>query len=124
MEKDEILSMFFAMHYVDMSELNDIHYDNSVMLKRAQNFIHSFNELAKNLNEDSTSEEITFHSYEHAKTFYGKDNLRDWFSDMNLILFDKKDGARLPNFIMIYGVNNFIERVDHRINYYFSLFKL
>lgn len=124
MYKNEILSHFFAMHYVDQTLLHHPHYDNSEMLKRADNFIASFEYLRNHIHRDSTDEEITFHSYECVNETYTKDKLRDWFSDMNLILFDKPNGARLANFISIYGVDNFIDRVDNRINNYFLLFSL
>lgn len=110
------LGNFFAMHYVDPVVLQYPKCDLAEWYDRAANFINAYTALATVINDDMNEKEITFHSYEVAKTTYGSENLRKWFSDMNLVLFDKPDAARLSNFILIYGPNNFINRVNSRLN--------
>lgn len=117
MDRNELaLAAFFAMHYEDPIVLQLPKYDLSCWYDRANKFIQSFNELAMIINDNMDEKEITFHSYEYAKKNYGPENLRQWFSDMNLVLFDKPDAARLANFISIYGPSNFVNRVTTRLD--------
>lgn len=80
----------------------------------------------KNALEDKSKNDIRTICFDAGKFGYGdsRDHLREWFSDMNLILFNKKDGPQLSEFIRIYGTENFLNRVDLRLKNYMSLFLL
>lgn len=93
--------------------------DTEVYWKRASNFIeavHAAQSAIYKLNElAATDEEVMFHFYEVGKKFYGEKNLRAFFRDFYLVLFDREDGSRLGVLTRLFGFRNTFNRIYVRL---------
>lgn len=75
----------------------------------------SFRELL-NISDDWNSETLRYEIYEIGKRTYGKDNLRDWFRDIYIIMMQQSAGPRLNTFIELYGISNFKILLQNKLN--------
>jgi lysyl-tRNA synthetase class I len=84
---------------------------------RAQRLDWGLKYLFDNINTNYTGEEIQTLMYDIAKKFSGdsKDIIRDFFSDLYCVLFNKKSGPRWGVFISLYGIENFMILVMNKM---------
>ena len=69
--------------------------------------------LNENLHKGSTDEEYQTIMYDCGKIYYGKENLRTFFSDMYYKFTERTNsGSRLGLLVEIFGVDNFMERLS------------
>jgi len=59
-----------------------------------------------------TEEEIQFEFYEVAKEIYGKENIREFFKLLYLLIFDKESGPRWGQFVYIIGISLFVVKLQ------------
>lgn len=71
-----------------------------------------------NLPEDATIEQIQTIFYDTAKKCYGdnKNSIRDFFSDLYCVTFDKMSGPRWGVFVSLYGVQNYCMLIINKVN--------
>jgi lysyl-tRNA synthetase class 1 len=50
------------------------------------------------------------------REFGYENNMKDWFAALYQILLGQETGPRMGSFIALYGVKNFINMVDTKIN--------
>lgn len=113
---------FFAFH-LDPDNYN---YMSSQEIKdkyelRVSNFTRSFTHLRELMNQGDFQRNMVFDA---AKPYYGEDKnaLRDWFSDNNLLLFDKPEGPQLAKFIELIGVQEYQDKINGRLTNPITLF--
>jgi lysyl-tRNA synthetase class I len=120
------LREFFLFHnYPDEFNMPSEHCVRLCELE-VQHFLKSYAYLRFSLQQGIDTDRLGLRNlvYEAGKRGYGesKDNLKEWFRDMNLVLFDKPIGPQLSVFIDLYGETAFIEKVDNRLINYLSFF--
>ena len=69
--------------------------------------------LVNNLNEELTENEVQTIVYDAARE-YNPADIRGFFRRIYQLLFSTSDGPRMPTFIVIYGINNFIKLLGKR----------
>lgn len=83
-----------------------------------QSFIGGINRLVEEIGGLASSDEETIQSlfYDVAKTTFGesKEQIREFFKLMYLILFSKDNGPRWGQFVLMLGVDEFAKFVNKR----------
>lgn len=69
--------------------------------------------LVNNINDELSENEIQTIVYDAARE-YDPNDIRGFFKRIYQLLFSSNDGPRMPAFIVIYGVNNFIKLLGNR----------
>ena len=66
---------------------------------------------------DTEPDNYMFEFFEAAKTTFDgdKSRIRTWFAWLYLILLETESGPRWGDFVQVYGLNNFIEKVRVRL---------
>lgn len=96
-------------------ELGGEPIDINTYSHRGELFIAGFEYLRDHLRVDMTRDEINTTVYDAGKASYGKEQLRSWFRDFYYVLFQRSEGCRIEQFIQLWGVDRFLDRVDERL---------
>jgi hypothetical protein len=83
---------------------------------RASAFLAALGDTLPHLRAEQTPEDMMWYFYEAGKAHYGVSNLRGWFRDIYYLLYQVPDGVRIGNLIEVWGLDNFLEQVRHRLN--------
>lgn len=101
--------------------LNDISDNVEKYLMLGSKFNVALNDLDNqltNLQLGGEPDEITIQTvfYDVGKKYYGidKEQLREWFRHLYLLLFEKEDGARWGQFVKLLGIPHFLEMVRNK----------
>ena len=75
------------------------------------------------LEYDANEEEIQFEMYEIGKRHYGQEpkDLKVWFKHLYQLMFRENQGPRWGTFIFAFGRENFVSRLNSRLENPFSL---
>jgi lysyl-tRNA synthetase class I len=122
------LREFFLFNYTDDCNFATPEQMSEASI-RVDRFLLAYEYLKFNIKTGliETTEQLRSAVYEAGKRGYGdtKEALKEFFADMNLVLFDRKHGPQLYLFIDMLGHECFIEKVDSRISYdYMKLFEI
>ena len=60
--------------------------------------------LAQFVGKSGIEKDLEIYCYDIGKKYYSVDKLRDFFTMFYNVLLGQESGPRLPNFIMIYGI--------------------
>lgn len=77
-------------------------------------FLKGLEYLMVNLDDDQTETEVATIVYDAARV-YDENNIRGFFRRVYNILFSSNDGPRLPTFIVIFGVDEFLYLIERKI---------
>lgn len=69
------------------------------------------NGLAQFVGKSGIEKELETYCYDIGKKYYSVDKLRDFFSMFYNVLLGQESGPRLPNFIMVYGIEKTCEMI-------------
>jgi hypothetical protein len=83
---------------------------------RAQMFAEAINQVRSNVHAGMAADDIMPHFYEAGKATYSRERLRDWFRDIYLVLSDSPDGVRVGQLVEVWGVDEFFEAIQSRLN--------
>ena len=67
--------------------------------------------LAQFVGKSGIEKELETYCYDIGKKYYSVDRLRDFFTMFYNVLLGQESGPRLPNFIMIYGIEKTIDMI-------------
>ena len=102
--------MFIQWYKDEGFEFDDMSYIN----ENYENLIKSLLEF-QFIPSDIKENELKIKIYDIGKQYYGEKNLRNWFSDIYKFLMNKKEGPRLDTFIMLFGINEWNEKINKRL---------
>ncbi|MCS7316769.1 MAG: hypothetical protein NZZ41_00400 [Candidatus Dojkabacteria bacterium] len=66
-------------------------------------------------NNDPTEEEIQFNSYEIAKKYLNKDEIRMFFSVLYILSLKQKEGPRFASMVKFMGVDRFLSSLKENL---------
>lgn len=66
-------------------------------------------------NDQELEEMIQYQIYEIGKSWYGVENLKNYFQMFYLVILGQETGPRLPTFIRLYGLENIINLINQKI---------
>lgn len=69
--------------------------------------------LAQFVGKTGIEKELETYCYDIGKKYYGQEKLRDFFTMFYNVLLGQESGPRLPNFILIYGIEKTCEMIKH-----------
>lgn len=113
-----------AAHFLicDQNELftdyNDIEYvgqPEEYYISESLKVMSAINYLSNNLQEDLCETEIASIVYDAAR-IYDPNDIKGFFRRLYQLLFYSNMGPRMPTFIKIYGVTNFFELLQKKLN--------
>ena len=78
-------------------------------------FVLLHNELEKVADQQLDAEELQTLVYKIGKEFFGKENLKQWFSAIYEVILGNKQGPRFGSFIKLYGVNKTMEMIKQKV---------
>lgn len=67
-------------------------------------------------NPENLLETLTYDVYECGKRHYEPSELRNFFKSVYEVCLGRSEGPRLPNFIILYGMERWTKLVDERLN--------
>ena len=68
--------------------------------------------LAQFVGKTGIEKDLETYCYDIGKKHYGTEKLRDFFAMFYNVLLGQENGPRLPNFIMIYGIEKTREMIQ------------
>ena len=69
--------------------------------------------LSEFIGKSGVEKDLETYCYDVGKKYYAQDKLREFFSMFYSVLLGQESGPRLPNFIMIYGVEKTINMINN-----------
>lgn len=90
-------------------------------LFRSENQIETFvtgcNYILNTLNDEMDEETIQYHFYEAAKKAFGeeKSSIREFFKMLYLVVFDRPQGSRWGQYVMMVGASRFKDRLRWKL---------
>jgi lysyl-tRNA synthetase class I len=85
--------------------------------EQVQSFVTQTLNLLENLTTLETEEDIQSLFYSTAKAAFGeeKSSIRDYFKMLYLLILQKENGPRWGQFVLMFGRDEFIERLTSRL---------
>ena len=71
--------------------------------------------LAQFVGKSDIEKDLETYCYDIGKKYYAQDKLRDFFSMFYNVLLGQESGPRLPNFIMIYGIERTCDMINNAL---------
>lgn len=87
-------------------------------LKVSQQVIDACSDILVNLeNVDNSGSELQWYMYEVGKRYFGttKDELNFWFKCIYTVVFQTITGPRIGEFIYIFGIEEFLDKLEKRL---------
>lgn len=84
----------------------DANADEKIVLQDLMNGLSQF------VGQENIEKELEVYCYDIGKKYYGKEKLRDFFAMFYNVLLGQENGPRLPNFILIYGLEKTQEMIQ------------
>lgn len=94
----------------------------TINVEEVERFLIDLRILLDDLRNEEVFSEYMTHFYNAAKRTFGgdKSRIRLWFTWLYLIVLRNPSGPRWGDFVEVYGVDNFIELVNNRLENLFE----
>jgi len=121
-----IAAYFFFLENQDDPNIEISKEEVEYQHQMADLFVNASNALINDLSQlQNNAEELEIQTvfYDVGKAYYGEDKkeLLAFFRKIYAILFERFEGPRLGKFVILFGLDNFIERFQTRLNNPFEL---